>query len=65
MSAKTVSLNEVLKKKLCDSEFRQAYEELEPSYQIARLRIIRGLTDNAKGRLLCGSGSGDPSLVEI
>ncbi len=27
-----------------DPEFRAAAEELEPAYQVARLRIIRGLT---------------------
>jgi hypothetical protein len=27
-----------------DPEFRKAYEELEPAYQIARLRILQGLT---------------------
>jgi predicted transcriptional regulator len=27
-----------------DPEFRAAYEALEPAYQIARLRILRGLT---------------------
>jgi predicted transcriptional regulator len=27
-----------------DPEFRAAVEELEPAYQVARLRIMRGLT---------------------
>ena len=33
---KTVSLNEVLKEKLRDPEFRQAYEELESIYEAWR-----------------------------
>jgi transcriptional regulator with XRE-family HTH domain len=44
VGAKTVSLEQVLAEKLRDPEFRQAYEELEPAYQVARLRIRRGLT---------------------
>jgi hypothetical protein len=30
--------------KLKDAEFVSAVEELEPSYQVARLRMLRGLT---------------------
>lgn len=36
--------------KLQDAEFRAAAEELEPAYQIARLRIMRGLTQNELAR---------------
>jgi len=31
-------------KKLQDPKFQSAVEELEPAYQITRLRILRGLT---------------------
>lgn len=30
--------------KLEDPEFRAAYQALEPAYQVARLRMLRGLT---------------------
>ncbi len=35
-----------------DPEFRAAVEELEPSYQIARLRILRGLTQEQLAELV-------------
>ena len=62
MSAKTVSLNEVLKEKLRDPEFRQAYEELEPAYQVARLRIMRGLTQAQLAELV---GTKQPSIARL
>ena len=60
MSAKTVSLNEVLREKLRDPEFRQAYEELEPAYQVARLRIMRGLTQVELAQLVGPSSPVSP-----
>ncbi len=62
MSAKTVSLNEVLEGKLRDPEFRQAYEELEPAYQVARLRIMRGLTQAQLADLV---GTKQPSIARL
>ena len=62
MSVKTVSLNEVLEDKLRDPEFRQAYEELEPAYQVARLRIMRGLT---QGQLAERVGTKQPSIARL
>jgi transcriptional regulator with XRE-family HTH domain len=62
MSAKTVSLNEVLREKLRDPEFRQAYEELEPAYQVARLRIMRGLTQAELAQLV---GTKQPSIARL
>jgi len=62
MSAKTVSLNEVLEEKLRDPEFRQAYEELEPAYQVARLRIMRGLTQAQLAELV---GTKQPSIARL
>ncbi len=44
MLAKTIEFREWLEKQKEDPEFREAYEELEPAYQIARLRILQGLT---------------------
>ena len=35
-----------------DSEFRAAVEELEPAYQVARLRIKRGLTQKQLAKLV-------------
>jgi transcriptional regulator with XRE-family HTH domain len=62
MSAKTVTLNEVLKEKLRDPEFRQAYEEFEPAYQVARLRIMRGLTQAQLAELV---GTKQPSIARL
>jgi len=62
MSAKTVSLNEVLEGKLRDPEFRQAYEELEPAYQVARLRILRGLTQEQLAEMV---GTKQPSIARL
>ena len=62
MSVKTVSLNEVLEEKLRDPEFRQAYEELEPAYQVARLRIMRGLT---QAQLAERVGTKQPSIARL
>ena len=62
MSGKTVSLNEILKEKLRDPEFRQAYEELEPAYQVARLRIMRGLTQTQLAELV---GTKQPSIARL
>ena len=47
MPAKTVLFHDWLDTQMADPEFRKAYEELEPAYQIARLRIMRGLTQEA------------------
>lgn len=35
-----------------DPEFRAAVEELEPAYQVARLRIMRGLTQKQLAKLV-------------
>ena len=59
---KTTTLNQVLKEKLRDPEFRQAYEELEPAYQVARLRIQRGLTQAQLAELV---GTKQPSIARL
>lgn len=62
MTAKTVSLDDVLKEKLRDPEFREAYEQLEVAYQIAQLRIARGLTQEELAKLV---GTKQPSIARL
>ena len=44
MAVKTKTHAEVTAEFLKDPEFRRAYEELEPAYQLIRLRLQRGMT---------------------
>ena len=44
MAVKTITHADVKAELLKDPEFRKVYEESEPAYQLARLRILRGLT---------------------
>lgn len=48
--------------KLQDAEFQAAAEELEPGYQIARLRIMRGLT---QAQLAEKVGTKQPSIARL
>ncbi|MGB0389613.1 MAG: hypothetical protein ACPGWR_32735 [Ardenticatenaceae bacterium] len=41
---KTIRFDDWEAEQLQDPEFHAAAEELEPAYQIARLRILRGIT---------------------
>ena len=43
-------------------EFRAAVEELEPAYQVARLRIMRGLTQEQLAELV---GTHQPSIARL
>jgi len=52
MSAETIPYEQVLEELLQDQDFRQAYHELEPAYQITRLRIMRGLTQRQLAELV-------------
>jgi transcriptional regulator with XRE-family HTH domain len=45
-----------------DPEFRAAYDDLEPSYQIARLRILHGLTQEQLASLV---GTKQPSIARL
>ena len=46
-----VSFEEFLADKLQDPEFKEAYEALEPAYEVARLRLAKGLTQAELARL--------------
>jgi len=48
--------------KLQDAEFKAAAKELEPGYQIARLRILRGLTQTQLAEKV---GTKQPSIARL
>jgi len=58
----TIKLEDWLDKKMRDPEFRKAYEDLEPAYQVARLRIMRGLTQKELADLV---GTKQPSIARL
>lgn len=45
-----------------DAEFRAAAEELDPAYQLARLRIMRGLTQEQLAEIV---GTSQPSIARL
>jgi len=45
-----------------DPEFQEAYQALEPAYQIARLRILRGLTQQQLAEKV---GTQQPSIARL
>ncbi|MEN6408384.1 MAG: helix-turn-helix transcriptional regulator [Anaerolineaceae bacterium] len=49
-------------KKLKDPEFDAAAEELEPGYQVARLRMLRGLTQTQLAEMV---GTRQPSIARL
>jgi transcriptional regulator with XRE-family HTH domain len=49
-------------KKLKDPEFAAASEELEPGYQVARLRMLRGLTQKQLAEMV---GTRQPSIARL
>lgn len=55
-------LNSWLQEQLADPAFRLEYEALEPAYQIARLRILRGMTQQ---ELAERAGTQQPSIARI
>ncbi len=48
--------------KIKDPDFLAAAEELEPGYQVARLRLIRGLTQAQLAEMV---GSRQPSIAKL
>lgn len=50
------------KEKLADAEFVAAAAELEPGYQVARLRMIRGLTQSQLAEMV---GTRQPSIARL
>jgi DNA-binding XRE family transcriptional regulator len=59
---KTLRFEDWLKEEMQDPEFRSAYEALEPAYQVARLRIMRGLTQQQLADLV---GTKQPSIARL
>ena len=57
-----LSLDKVLREKLADPEFRQAYERLGPGYQVACLRKMRRLTQSQLAKLV---GTKQPSIARL
>jgi predicted transcriptional regulator len=49
-------------KQMQDPEFRAAAEELEPAYQVARLRMMRGLTQEQLAEMV---GTKQPSIARL
>ena len=62
MKPKTVTWNDVREELLSDPEVRKAYDDLEPAYQVARLRIRRGLTQKQLADLV---GTKQPSIARL
>ena len=62
MSAKTIRLKDWLDEEMQDPDFRKACEELEPAHQVARLRIMRGLTQQELADLV---GTKQPSIARL
>jgi len=62
MSVENTRLEEWLARKMQDPEFRKAYEELEPAYQLARLRIEQGLTQQQVADLV---GTKQPNIARL
>jgi len=62
MSRTTVPYAEIKERLLQDPEVRAAYDELEPAYQVTRLRILRGLTQKQLAELV---GTRQPSIARL
>lgn len=62
MGAKTISLEEARSRWLENPEARRIYEESELAYQVARLRIMRGLTQQELAELV---GTKQPSIARL
>jgi transcriptional regulator with XRE-family HTH domain len=58
----TVKFEDWETRQLNDPEFQAAAREQEPAYQVARLRILRGLT---QGQLAKRIGTHQPSIARL
>jgi len=57
-----ISYEQWREEQMKDSEFRAAVEELAPGYQVARLRIMEGLTQKELAERV---GTGQPSIARL
>jgi len=73
MRPRTIPLKDILDELMQDPEFRAEYERLEPAYQLARLRIKRGLTQTQLAEMVgtkqssiarLEAGNGGETLME-
>jgi transcriptional regulator with XRE-family HTH domain len=62
MSTGTIRFEDWEAEQMQDPGFRAAVEELEPAYQVARLRIMRGLTQEQLAELV---GTKHSSIVRL
>lgn len=62
MSANSVAYEDVKAGLLQDPETRAAYEALEPAHQVARLRLMRGLTQEQLAEMV---GTKQPSIARF
>lgn len=62
VSRKLIPLEEWEAEQLADPEFVAALAELEPAYQVARLRILRGLTQEQLAELV---GTKQPGIARL
>ena len=62
MTPEQQTLDSYRAEQMQDTEFRTAYEALEPAYQIARLRILRGLTQEQLAEKV---GTKQPSIARL
>ena len=62
MSNTTIPYKVIKEEALRDPEVKAAYDALEPAYQVARLRILRGLTQEELAQLV---GTKQPSIARL
>jgi transcriptional regulator with XRE-family HTH domain len=62
MARKLIPLEEWEVQQMQDPEFVTALAELEPAYQVARLRILKGLTQEQLAELV---GTRQPSIARL